>query len=260
MLSCGLRLGVATVELAVADDAFALGADVDEDLVLVDADDGALDDVAVLEALDVGVLLREQLLHRGRLGAGRDRARRGRRRRCLGLGLGRVGRRRSASASGASISGPLPQRGLGLGWRHVGGGCFCLVERRRRGLGGIGGGDGGLGQHLLGRGLRGRCGRLIRCCGRLGLHRPAFRLGGWRSTSAAGASASTAGASTTAAAAGRRSATALGGLGAHGLGIEARAGGGFVGDGVADAGRFGSGPRRSPRLGGFVPPCCSSVN
>ena len=53
MLSCGLRLGVATVKLAVADDAFALGADVDEDLVLVDADDAALDDVAVLEALDL---------------------------------------------------------------------------------------------------------------------------------------------------------------------------------------------------------------
>ena len=51
------------------DDALALRPDVDEDLVLVDPDDGALDDVAVLEALDVGVLLGEQLLHRGRLGA-----------------------------------------------------------------------------------------------------------------------------------------------------------------------------------------------
>jgi NADPH:quinone reductase-like Zn-dependent oxidoreductase len=43
--------------------------DVDEDLVLVDPDDLTLDDVAVLEALDVRVLLREQLLHRGRLRA-----------------------------------------------------------------------------------------------------------------------------------------------------------------------------------------------
>ena len=49
----GCLAAVATEELAVADDALALGADVDEDLVLVDADDGALDDVAVLEALDV---------------------------------------------------------------------------------------------------------------------------------------------------------------------------------------------------------------
>ena len=68
-LELGLALGVAAEQLAVADDAFALGADVDEDLVLVDADDRALDDVAVLEALDVRVLLGEELLHRGRLGA-----------------------------------------------------------------------------------------------------------------------------------------------------------------------------------------------
>ena len=63
-----LRLGVAPVQLAVRDDALALRPDVDEDLVLVDPDDRALDDVTVLEALDVGVLLGEQLLHRGRLG------------------------------------------------------------------------------------------------------------------------------------------------------------------------------------------------
>ena len=67
-----LRLGVAAVELAVADHALALGADVDEDLVLVDPDDGAFDDVAVLEALDVRVLLRQQFRHRG--GLGRDSA------------------------------------------------------------------------------------------------------------------------------------------------------------------------------------------
>ena len=72
----GLRLGMPPVELAVADDAFALGADVDEDLVLVDPDDLALDDVAVLEALDVRVLLGEELLHRGRLGAEVARRRR----------------------------------------------------------------------------------------------------------------------------------------------------------------------------------------
>src|SRR4029079_9292653 len=67
-----LGLGVATEQLAVADDALALGADVDQDLVLVDADHRALDDVAVLEALDVGVLLGEELLHRRRLGARRN--------------------------------------------------------------------------------------------------------------------------------------------------------------------------------------------
>ncbi len=49
----GLRLGVAAVELAIADDTLGLGADVDQHLVLVDADDGALDHVAVLEAGDV---------------------------------------------------------------------------------------------------------------------------------------------------------------------------------------------------------------
>ena len=64
-----LALAMATEQLAIADDALALGADVDEDLVLVDADDLALDDVTVLEALDVRVLLGEQLLHRRRLGA-----------------------------------------------------------------------------------------------------------------------------------------------------------------------------------------------
>ena len=69
----GLALAMATEQLAVADDALALGTDVDQDLVLVDADDLALDDVAVLEALDVGILLGEQLLHRRRLGSERTR-------------------------------------------------------------------------------------------------------------------------------------------------------------------------------------------
>src|SRR5258706_7097044 len=49
----GLGLGVATEELAVADDALGLRADVDEDLVLVDPHDRAVDHVPVLEALDV---------------------------------------------------------------------------------------------------------------------------------------------------------------------------------------------------------------
>ena len=70
----GLRLGVAAVELPIADDALGLRPDVDEHLVLVDADDRALDDVAVLEAPDLARLLVEQLLHRRRLGAVIDRA------------------------------------------------------------------------------------------------------------------------------------------------------------------------------------------
>ena len=121
--SCGCALGIAAVQLAVADDAFALGADVDQDLVLVDPDDGALDHVAVLEALDVRVLLGEELLHRRRLGtklASRRRAplprprpghrparRRAplRRRRCRGR------RSRSGSATGSGAA--RPTGGLG---------------------------------------------------------------------------------------------------------------------------------------------------
>ena len=117
---------MATVQLAVADDAFGLRADVDEHLVLVDADDRALDDIAVLEAPDVGFLLGEQLLHRRRLGAQVARRRRGLGFGC-GLGLG---------------------RSLGLGCGHGLGLC-----------GGLGGGAGvclGLGGGGLrrGRGLR----------------------------------------------------------------------------------------------------------
>ena len=69
----GLGLGVAAVQLAVADDALGLGADVDEHLVLVDAHDVALDDIAVLEAADLAGLLVEQLLHGRRLGPIVDR-------------------------------------------------------------------------------------------------------------------------------------------------------------------------------------------
>ena len=63
----GSGLGVTAVELPVRDDAFALGADVDQDLIAVDPDDGPLDDIAMLEAADVGVLFGEELLHRGGL-------------------------------------------------------------------------------------------------------------------------------------------------------------------------------------------------
>ena len=62
-----LRLGIAPVEFAIADDALRLGADIDEHLVLVDAHDDALDHVAMLEAGDVARLLGEQLLHGGGL-------------------------------------------------------------------------------------------------------------------------------------------------------------------------------------------------
>src|SRR3954454_19129309 len=67
------RLGllVAAEQLAIADDAFALGPDVDQDLVLVDADDRAFDDVTVLEALDLAIGLGEELLHGRRLGTAR---------------------------------------------------------------------------------------------------------------------------------------------------------------------------------------------
>src|SRR5699024_1154668 len=47
------------------DDAFGLVADVEQDLVPVDLDDGAVDDVTVVEVLDGGVDHREELLGRG---------------------------------------------------------------------------------------------------------------------------------------------------------------------------------------------------
>ena len=120
MFSCGLALGVAAVQLAVADHALRLGADVDQDLVLVDADHVALDHVAVLEAADLGRLLGEQLLHGGRLGAGvHEGSRRGL------LFLDRGGRggsssvahggagRRVVPRSDASSSRPLRLGGIG---------------------------------------------------------------------------------------------------------------------------------------------------
>src|SRR4029079_17002563 len=132
-------LGVATEQLAVADDALALRADVDQDLVLVDADGRALDHVAVLEALDVGVLFGEQLLHRRRLGTGRDDPgrclsdRRGR----VGLGGGRgrivLGARRGGLAvggGGSRLAVGCRRGGLAVG----GGGSRLAVGCRRGGL------------------------------------------------------------------------------------------------------------------------------
>ncbi len=57
-------------QLTVADDSLALAAEVDQDLVRIDADDGALDHVAVLEALHLVVGIVEQLRHRHRLFGG----------------------------------------------------------------------------------------------------------------------------------------------------------------------------------------------
>ena len=96
-----LRLGVAAIELAVADDAFGLRTDIDEDLVLVDADDVALDHVTMLEALDVLALLGEELLHGRRLGSEVAHGLR------LGLGLGAASAalaRPSAVSSAAGAS------------------------------------------------------------------------------------------------------------------------------------------------------------
>ena len=121
-----LRLPVAPKELAVADHALRLGADVDEDLVLVDTDNGPFDHVAMLEALDVRVLLGEQLLHRGRLGTGPSDGGRGR----FVLRLGVRGR----GSLGCLVLGNQVRDG-----RRVG----CLLRGGGRGLGG-GLGNGGL--------------------------------------------------------------------------------------------------------------------
>src|SRR3954471_16096290 len=75
-------------ELVRGDDALRLVADVDQDLVLVDADDLAADDVALLEGLDGGVVVRDQLAVD--LDHEVVRARRGRLRGAVG---GRPGRR-----------------------------------------------------------------------------------------------------------------------------------------------------------------------
>src|SRR6266540_3202830 len=62
-----LRFGVPTEQLTVRNDALALRADIDQDFVFVDPDDVAFNHVSVLEGLDLGVLLGQQLLHRLRL-------------------------------------------------------------------------------------------------------------------------------------------------------------------------------------------------
>ena len=134
----GLRFGMAAVELAVADDALGLRTDVDEDLVLVDADHGAFDDIAVLEALDVLGLLGEELLHRGRLGT-------------------EVARRRGRR---------LFDRGRSFGVRRLRG-----ITRRRAFLGRNGFGSGGFGGNVcLRRGFRRNlCRRgFLNGCGRVG--------------------------------------------------------------------------------------------
>ena len=102
-----LGLGVAAVQLAVADDAFRLGTDVDEDLVLVDAHHGALDHVAVLEAADLACLLVEQLLHRRRLGALVTRGAGWRRGRALPAAGATASRQRGSAASASSRPRPV---------------------------------------------------------------------------------------------------------------------------------------------------------
>ncbi len=166
------RLGFPTPakELSIADDPFALGTDVDQDLVLVDANDRAVDDVTVLEALDVGVLLGEQLLHRGGLGsreAGRQR---------INLSRGSMGklvvlddRRSSLRFQGIRLLGGCLRlrRCLRLGHRFRLRRCLRLGHRFRlrlrgfhdKGFGGIVRGDWRRGGLLGGRGRGNRLGR-----------------------------------------------------------------------------------------------------
>ena len=150
-------LGVAAVELAVADHALALGPDVDEDLVAIDPNDRSLDDVAMLEAADVRILLGEQLGHRRRLRPGRP-SRLGRRR--LGDLPGEV------VGHGGGLDGLLGElHGGGLDDQRLNGELpGSLVGRKRLGgqlLGGVLHHD-GLGDELLGDGLgRKRLGRQL---------------------------------------------------------------------------------------------------
>ena len=134
--------GMPTVELAVRNDTLALGADVDEDLVAIDADDGAFDDVTVLEAADVGVLLGEELFHGRGLGP-HDRGRRGQlvqlfgRRRIGNLGFGH--RDWLEGGRGGRLTGLdcLGGGGLGglVGGGYAGGLLGRLVSDRGRCLG-----------------------------------------------------------------------------------------------------------------------------
>ena len=109
-----LALAMATEQLAIADDAFALGADVDQDLVLVDPDDLALDDIAVLEALDVRVLLGQELLHRRRLRAERRGRARAPRSSSLAAGASAVSSALSGIDSGGSRRRPPRRRGASV--------------------------------------------------------------------------------------------------------------------------------------------------
>ena len=102
--------GMPTVELAVRDDTFALGPDVDENLVSIDPNDGAFDDVTVLEASDIRVLLGQQLLHGGGLRAPDNRHRRA----FLGL-VGLLGGRRVGDLRFAHRDGFERSRGGRLG-------------------------------------------------------------------------------------------------------------------------------------------------
>src|SRR4029078_6025347 len=137
----GLALAVTTEQLAVADHALGLGADVDEDLVLVDPDDRAVDDVAVLEALDVRVLLGEQRFHRRGLGAEVARRRWGLR---LVVGRRRVGGVARVQAVAGVSRGGLVGRGGGRLVARLGSG---LVGRHGSGL--VGRGCRGISRGLL---------------------------------------------------------------------------------------------------------------
>ena len=104
----GLGLAVAPEELAVADDAFALGADVDKDLVLVDANDGPSTTSPCLKLLmSVSCSASSSSIV---VGSGRGRARA---RRHLVVG--------SAAAGASSISSALTALGGRLGVDGLGG-------------------------------------------------------------------------------------------------------------------------------------------
>ena len=133
-----LRLRVAAVQLAVADDTLRLGADVDEHLVLVDAHHGAFDHVAVLEAPDLAFLLVEQLLHRGRLGPGVDDGLvlrlRSRARRQGPLPTGRRPRRRRRRRPRGSATDDVPRSATGTAQRSTTGLGDARPPARRRPL------------------------------------------------------------------------------------------------------------------------------
>ena len=106
-------------ELVGGDDALGLPADVEQDLVLVDADDGAADDLTLLEVGDRGVVVREDLaveLQEEPVGAiygGRTFGRQKRSAGCLSRGHGggmiaEAGGRRSYAPEAPAISARRP--------------------------------------------------------------------------------------------------------------------------------------------------------